>query len=53
MELNHLLVDADSDYLRLVSLDFDSELTLAAAIDRWTGCVTRRPYALSPSMSSP
>lgn len=52
-ELDQLMVDADTGCLRLISLLFDSGLTLVAAIDRWTACVTRRPYALESGMISP
>lgn len=52
-EADLLAVRARAGCLRLTSLGFDSELTLWAAIDRWTACVTRRPYALEPGMISP
>jgi Retrotransposon gag protein len=52
-EADRLGVNARADCLRLTSLSFDSELTLWAAINRWTACVTRRPYGLEPGMVSP
>ena len=47
-DLDRLELYADRDCLRLSSLAFDSELTILAAIRRWTACVTHRPYALDP-----
>ena len=47
-DLDRLELYADRDCLRLSSLAFDSELTILAAIRRWTDCVTHRPYALDP-----
>ena len=47
-DLDRLELYADRDCLRLSSLCFDSELTILAAICRWTDCVTHRPYVLDP-----
>jgi hypothetical protein len=45
-----LLRDADAGHWHLVALCFDLELYLTALIDRWTLCVTRRPYALGSDL---
>ena len=52
-EMVRLLLDADTGILRLADMLLDLELFLAFAIDRWTDCVTRQPYAVGSGMVSP
>ena len=48
-----LLLDADTGMLHLADMLLDLELFLAFAIDRWTDCMTRQPYAVGSGMVSP
>ena len=52
-EMVRLLLDADTGMLRLADMLLDLELFLAFAIDRWTDCMTRQPYAVGSGMMSP
>ena len=44
----HACIDADTQCLHLISLSFDSEMTIFEAIQHWRHCVACCEYGLAP-----
>jgi hypothetical protein len=49
-ELDKLLHTDDVISMRLLTIEFDSELLFAAACSVWLHCVTRLEYVIDPSL---
>ena len=47
-ENTHIYIDADTQCLHLVSLLFDTEITIYEAIQHWRCCVACCEYGLDP-----
>ncbi len=49
-DFTRLQIDADTGCLHLLSILFDSELTIIAGIERWRHCMLCCEYGLCPDL---